>query len=303
MQTNHLAELGSTALTWNDSRLRVGRIQPATHRAARWHIRKLTEYLGGTTPISNITVDDLTLWVECLADDGMEIRSRNQVLSTARSLFSWATTTGLITTDPMAGIHNVRPPRKAVRAVPPHHVSLILEHADLRSRAIIVLLAQIGFRRGELAGIRWENYQPDTGVLLIEQGKGCKDRTVVLEREPVEALAAWRAHCSQRRTVAEGPVEVGPVFPGQRAGQSMSPGRLYTLVVEAAARAGLHYSPHQYRHTCGTQWTRRGASTAVVARQLGHADLSSAAHYIELDVEDLRPHVAPARYYRGQWTS
>lgn len=292
--------LGPTAHEWNDARLRAGRCQPGTHRAAIWHIRKLTDYLGWDTPMGAVTVDDLNLWVECLGEDGLEVRSRNQVLGTARRVFAWAAATGLTAGNPMVGIYNLRAPRRAVRPVPPAHVSLICEHADLRTRTIIVLLAQIGFRRGELARILWDDYDPGTGVLLIRQGKGQKDHTVVLEREPAEALAAWRTHSTWARPPVR-LVDTGPVFPGRRPDKPMSPGRLYTLVVDASHAVGLHYTPHQYRHTCATQWTRRGASTAQVARQLGHADLSSAKHYIDLDVEDLRAHVAPDRYYQGTW--
>ncbi len=295
------AQLGPTMEEWNNARLRIGKTQPATHRAARWHIKKMTHYLGEPTPVADITADDMGLFVECLADDGLEIRSRNQILSTARTFFGWARTVDLTDRNPMEGVHNTRAPRRAVRAVPPQHVSLILDHADLRVRTIIVLLAQIGFRRGELAGILWDDYDDRSGVLLIRQGKGQRDHTVVLEREPAEALAAWRAHLTELRTPAQGPLRTGPVFPGQKPGEALSPGRLYTLVTDAAHKVGLHYTPHQYRHTCATQWTKAGASTAVVARQLGHADLSSAQHYIELDVEDLRPHVARRRYLRTEW--
>lgn len=295
------ARLGPTSAEWNDARLRARKAAPATHRAATWHLRKLTDYLGATAPIASITPNDLALLVECLAADGLQTRSINQILGTARQFFSWATATDLIPRNPMAPIHNTRAPRRAVRAVPPHHVTLILDHADLRTQVIIVLLAQIGFRRGALAGIRWEDYDPGTGRLLIRQDKGARDHTVVLAREPKEALEKWRAHQAAYRTPAMGPLDTGPVFPGQPRSTPMSGGRLYTLVVEASHRVGLHYSPHQYRHTCATQMTRRGASTAVVARQLGHVDLASARHYIELDVEDLRPHVAPTRYYRGTW--
>lgn len=296
------APLGPTANQWNDTRWHTGQIRStATYRAARWHIRTLTNYLGTGTPTADVTTPDLRLWLECLAADGIQPRSRNTITSTIRGYFTWAHDENLIDVNPMARIRNVRPPHRAVRPVPPDHVTLILDHAPLRTQVIVVLLAQIGFRRGEVASIRWENYDPSTGVLLIEQAKGCKDRTVVLEREPAEALEVWRAHQATTRPAVAGPVTVGPVFPGHTAGEPISAGSVHRIVVEASHAVGLHYTPHQYRHTCGTQWTRAGVPTATLARQLGHVDVSTTGIYTGVDVEGLRPHVAPTRYKRGNW--
>jgi site-specific recombinase XerD len=284
------------ATRWNTGRFDRGEIRHHTWRACYWHIRTAADLLGPDTPVQSITRADLESVLELLP---LAPRSANQVRSTLRQFFGWATDIEhLCFRNPAAGLRNARTPRRQPRRVPAAHVTAVLEHADLQGRAMVLLAAHLGLRRSEIAGLRVEDFDQRERTLHIraENAKGEKDRTIAIEGEALHAVRQWLGWRERRQPRSHGPITSGPMWPSRQSATGLSHGSIYRIMTEASRRAGHHYAPHRYRHTAATAMLLDGAPVEVVRRTLGHEDLATLSVYTAADVEECRPWVGRRTY-------
>lgn len=106
-----------TAQRWNRARFDRHEIRSNhTLRAANWHLRTIADLIGPDTDTASITRADLEVALELLH---ISPRSANQVRSTLRQFFGWATDVAdICERNPAAGIRNARTDRRTPRRVP-----------------------------------------------------------------------------------------------------------------------------------------------------------------------------------------
>jgi integrase/recombinase XerD len=122
-------------------------------------------------------------------------------------------------------------------------------------------------------------------TLRVEQGKGQRDRTVMLSPQRLELLRAWwRA--------ARPPVWL---FPGQNPINPITPRQLNRAVTAAKDLAGIskRVSPHTLRHSFATHLLEQGADIRVIQVLLGHAKLETTALYTRVAVSTIRDVESP----------
>jgi integrase/recombinase XerD len=120
---------------------------------------------------------------------------------------------------------------------------------------------------------------------MIVEGKGGKERMVVLGRRALEALAA---HVNTRASLLP-KLEVKRekaarwLFPSASAADGKLTRRRVAQILEAAAlKAGLdpaRVSPHVLRHAFATHLVEGGADLRTVQTLLGHADIATTQIY------------------------
>ena len=76
---------------------------------------------------------------------------------------------------------------------------------------------------------------------------------------------------------------------------------VYDLVRRLRRRTGVEFDPHWIRHTAATRMLRDGISLEVVAKLLGHSNVTvTATTYGHLTVEDARAVLEKAGWFDGQ---
>jgi site-specific recombinase XerD len=159
--------------------------------------------------------------------------------------------------------------------------------AGRRDYAILLMLARLGLRRGEVAGLRLDDIHWRSGELAVV-GKGSRVERLPLPVEPGEAIVAWltdgRPECDTRS-----------VFTTLRPpGRPLSAGAIGHVVGSACQRAGLaRIGAHRLRHTLATAMLRAGASLPEVGQVLRHRSARSTALYAKVDEVALRPLARP----------
>jgi site-specific recombinase XerD len=111
-------------------------------------------------------------------------------------------------------------------------------------------------------------------VIRIEQGKGRKDRYVMLPSQLLEVLReCWRAY---RPKVW--------LFEGRRKGVPLSSATIQTVIHKAREQAGIKkaISFHTLRHSFATHLLENGANVRVIQALLGHRSLVSTQVYTHL---------------------
>jgi len=153
-----------------------------------------------------------------------------------------------------------------------------------RDVAVILLLARLGLRAGEVLALTLDDIDWRGGELVIH-GKGEKREPLPLPADVGRALSTYvrrRPRLAARR-----------VFLRARAPQRPLDG-VGAIVRAAAKRAGLApVSPHRLRRTAATEMLRQGASLAEIAQVLRHTSTQTTAIYATVDRRALRTLVQP----------
>ena len=150
---------------------------------------------------------------------------------------------------------------------------------DLRTSAMLHVLAYCGLRVGELCNLETPDVDLVRGTVRVRSGKGNKDRYVVLD--PVAASVLSRYLPS---------VGAGLLFPiGTAAAER--------IVRQAGQKAGLgtRVHPHLLRHSLATALLRRGLDLRYIQALLGHASVATTQIYAHVTLSDLRTAYARAR--------
>jgi site-specific recombinase XerD len=158
-------------------------------------------------------------------------------------------------------------------------------------RILLMTLYATGARRAEAAHLKVSDIDSKRMVVHIREGKGGKDRDVMLSPKLLEELRTyWRG---LRRKPTDW------LFPGNRWHTGSHPVTtkvLWMACQNAAKRAGLahkHVHPHTLRHCFATHLLEAGADLRTIQMLLGHRDLEETTIYLHLSQRHLSATASP----------
>ena len=159
-------------------------------------------------------------------------------------------------------------------------------YAALRDRAVFEALYSTGCRISEIVGIRWGDFDQRTGRMIVE-GKGRKERLVILGSKALAALAELRA------AAVSAPAADERVFLSDRR-SPLTPRFVERRMKRYLSAAGLptELTPHKLRHSFATHLLNAGADLRSVQEMLGHANLATTQIYTHVSIERLRDEFA-----------
>jgi site-specific recombinase XerD len=226
-------------------------------------------------------------------------RKRAKLMTTAlRSFLRYARYRGEVDVD-LAGAVPVVPNWSMTtipRAIAPDQVRQLLASIDRRSGtgrrdyAIVLLLARLGLRAGEVASLTLDDVDWEAGQLTVH-GKSGRRNELPLPAEVGEAIAAYlqdgRPHSASRFVFlrAKAPVR------GFRGACGIS-----SIVRHSLQRGGVDtpsMGAHQFRHGLATEMLRQGASLGEIGDVLGHRHPQTTSIYTKVDIEALRSLALP----------
>ena len=185
---------------------------------------------------------------------------------------------------------------KKVRHLPQilsqEEVARLIDAADTPfHRILLMTLYATGARRAEAANLKVSDIDSQRMMVHIREGKGGRDRDVMLSPKLLEALRTyWRG---LRRKPKEW------LFPGNRWHTSSHPVTtkvLWSACQIAAERAGLqhrHIHPHTLRHCFATHLLEAGADLRTIQILLGRCDLEVTTIYLHLSQQHLSATASP----------
>jgi site-specific recombinase XerD len=148
-------------------------------------------------------------------------------------------------------------------------------------RAIAFVLYSAGLRVSEVASLKVTDMDSERGRIHVRNGKGGKDRYVMLS--PV-ALAVLREYVR-----AEWPRDW--LFPaGHRRDRHITSRTIQEQVTQAGKRAGLRkrVTPHVLRHSFATHLLEAGTDLRYIQDLLGHADIRTTIIYTHVAQKEVR---------------
>jgi site-specific recombinase XerD len=174
------------------------------------------------------------------------------------------------------------------RALPVTQVRRLLASCDRRRAvgrrdfAILMLLARLGLRTGEVAALELDDIDWRAGELVV-RGKGRRQERLPLPVEVGEAIVGYLRRGRPRDD------ERGLFLRARAPHGRLSGGGVRAVVRQACDRAGLpRIGPHRLRHTAATEMLRAGATLAEIGQVLRHRDPATTALYAKVDLGALR---------------
>jgi len=172
------------------------------------------------------------------------------------------------------------------RYVPAEAVERVLRSCDVttaigcRDRAVLLLLARLGLRAGDVAALPWGDLDGHDGTLCVA-GKNRRHTRLPLPQEVGDALLAYATHQPPRIPSAHVLLTVtAPLTP-------TSPQTISQLAARALQRAQGEspiYGAHVLRHSAATQMLRQGASLPAMGAVLRQASVETTVHDAKVDM-------------------
>jgi integrase/recombinase XerD len=251
---------------------------------------------NGTVQLSRLCAGDIIRFVQRQA---RRLRPKRAKLLTSalRSFLQYARYRGDVTVDLAAAVPIVANWSMASlpRAIEPDQVRQLLTSIDRgdaigrRDYAILLLLARLGLRSGEVAFLELDDIDWNVGRLSVHGKNGRSE--LPLSAEVGQAIAAYlrrgRPVTASRRVFlrAKAPVR------GFQGASGIS-----SLVRHSLKRAGINaptFGAHQFRHGLATEMLRRGASLSEIGEVLGHRHPQTTLIYAKVDIAALRTLALP----------
>ena len=244
------------------------------------NVRTFTAFLGRSPDTA--TRDDLRRFQLHMAQQQISPWSINAAIAALRFFF----TVTLERPDLVRLLRIVNEPRKAPVVLSQEEVARLLEAAPgLKYKAALSVAYGAGLRVSEVANLKVSDIDSQRMTLRVEQGKGQRDRYVMLSPQLLDLLRDWwRAARPQVW-----------LFPGQNPINPMTARQLNRAVTAAKTLAGIskRVSPHTLRHSFATHLLEQGVDIRVIQVLLGHAKLETTALYTRVAVNTIRDVKSP----------
>ncbi|HXP85534.1 MAG TPA: tyrosine-type recombinase/integrase [Bryobacteraceae bacterium] len=155
----------------------------------------------------------------------------------------------------------------------------------LRDRAIILLLARLGLRAGEVLRLHLEDVEWRQAKLLVRAGKNHRERVLPLPEDVGEALTNYLK--DGRPSADRRAMFLNLCYPHRPLGSSVT---IWAIATQALRQAGVSTTrpgAHVFRHTVATHMVCGGATFKSVSDVLGHQTLGVTGIYAKLDLASL----------------
>jgi len=220
-----------------------------------------------------------------LAASGVGVPSLNQTVSTLRFFFRVT----LRRHDIVEHTHFVHEPRKLPVVLSPEEVARLLDAAPgLKYKAALSVAYGAGLRAAEVISLKVSDIDSKQMIIRVEQGKGGKDRNVMLSPSLLDLLRTWwRAARPQ-----------GWLFPGRDPAQPMTTRQLNGACHAAAQMADINrrVSLHTLRHSFATHLLEQNIDVRVIQVLLGHAKLDTTALYTRVATKTISEVMSPLEH-------
>jgi integrase/recombinase XerD len=272
------------------------RLRPHTLRAYHYELAAAAADPRFQRPLSELDQQDLEAW---LVRGKAATSTVGRRIATFRHLFAWAIHRGICSRSPLAELAPLRGRRTLPRPIREQHeqraLDLAIASAPPPYRLIFTILRETGMRASEVLDLRWGDVVLDAGreALRVREAKNGTERTVILG--PTATPRSVRGLRAARRAHGRpAPADHEVVFLSNR-GTRVSYDALHYQWARVCQAAGLvdqagapRYTPHQLRHTRGSELIAPGQRVEIVQRVLGHRDIRSTLGYAELQDAQVR---------------
>jgi integrase/recombinase XerC len=283
------SSLGEAIGTFLKARARED-LQPATLRADRSVLTRLSGSIAASRAVSSISEREMAGFFAQLRDEGAKDTTLQAYHTRLKFFFDWCRNRGLVREHPVEGLKRPRQAAKTPRFLSEEEVARLL--VSIRSiprdrwlEDVVTVAVGTGMRISELCEMRrdWVGLSPPAVTVkrsATYRPKSGSERHIPVAGDAEAALTRLfgvRRHATDRMLV-------------DAEGRPLRPNRVSKAFKRHLRRAGLseEYSFHVLRHTFASWLVRAGTDLYRVRDLLGHQSIEVTERYAHLKPEDLR---------------
>jgi integrase/recombinase XerD len=258
----------------------IRKLAPKTQHGYIRTIRDFAAFLGRSPDTASF--EDVRRFQLHLAAKGAHIPILNHTVAALRFLFRVT----LKRSDIIEHTTFIHEPRKLPVVLSPGEVARFLDAAPgLKYKAALSVAYGAGLRAAEVVALKVSDIDSKRMVIRVEQGKGRKDRYVMLSPHLLDLLRAWWK--AGRRQ--------GWLFPGRDRVQPLTTRQLNRACHAAAHMAEINkrVSLHTLRHSFATHLLEQNIDIRVIQVLLGHSKLDTTALYTRVATKTIREIMSP----------
>jgi integrase/recombinase XerD len=235
----------------------IRKLSPKTQQGYVRIIRDFAAFLNRSPDTASL--EDVRRFQLHLVTRGAHIAVLNHTVAALRFLFRVT----LRRPDIIDYTTFVHEPRKLPVVLSPEEVARLLDAAPgLKYKAALSVAYGAGLRAAEVISLKVGDIDSKRMVIRVEQGKGRKDRYVMLSPQLLDLLRDWWRTARPQ----------GWLFPGRDRVRPMTARQLNYACHAAADRAGIdkRVSLHTLRHSFATHLLEQNIDIRVIQVLLGH---------------------------------
>lgn len=249
----------------------------------------------GNIRLNALNADVIQTWVNGLKQSGRSSKTIKNTFNILHAALKKAVILRMIPYNPCDGVELPKLQPYVAHIYSKQDIQAALSAASGTDMYLIVLLLlSAGLRRGELAGLRWENIDFEERILHICENRvngGGKvvvkapktvngNREILVGSEVMAALRQAKAeYDAQKAAYGIGFQDLGYVIRNKN-GRPYHPDSLTKKWLRFVAKNNLtHIRLYDLRHTNATSMIGAGVPTKVVSERLGHADINTTLKY------------------------
>jgi integrase/recombinase XerD len=261
----------------------IRKFTPNTQHDYVQRIKNFAAFLGRSPDTA--TFEDVRRYQLHLAASCVGVPTINQTVSTLRFFFKVT----LRRHEIVEHTHAIHEPRKLPVVLGPEEVARLLDAAPgLKYKAALSVAYGAGLRATELVSLKVSDIDSKRMIIRVEQGKGGKDRNVMLSPHLLDLLRAWWKAARPR----------GWLFPGRDPAQPMTTRQLNRACHAAAQMADINkrVSLHTLRHSFATHLLEQNTDVRVIQVLLGHSRLDTTALYTRVATKTISEVMSPLEH-------
>src|SRR5215471_9979279 len=269
----------------------IRRLDPKTQQQYIRHVKRFADFVGRSA--EKATAEDVRRYQVWLASIGTTAGTVNAGASALRFFFKVT----LKRPDLAESVVSTRKPRRLPVVLSPEEVGRLLASAiNVKHKALLSLAYATGLRSSEVVSLKLTDIDRDRMVVRVEQGKGKKDRYVILSPILLEILHEWWRVARKKGWMSPGQPWL---FPGYR-GQHTNARQLHRIVRLAAGRAGItkRVGVHTLRHCFATHLLEQKTDIRIIQVLLGHKKLDTTALYTRVAISTIGQVTSPLDFLR-----
>jgi len=261
----------------------IRKFAPKTQHDYVQRVKNFAAFLGRSPDTASF--EDVRRYQLHLAESGVGVPTLNQTVATLRFFFRITLKRHEIV-EHTTFIHE---PRKLPVVLSPEEVARLLNAAPgLKYKVALSVAYGAGLRAAEVISLKVSDIDSKRMIISVEQGKGRKDRNVMLSASLLELLRTWWRVARPQ----------GWLFPGRDRVQPMTTRQLNRACHAAAQMAEIdkRVSLHTLRHSFATHLLEQNVDVRVIQVLLGHAKLDTTALYTRVATKTIQQVMSPLEH-------
>jgi integrase/recombinase XerD len=255
--------------------LRVRNYSPRTQTTYIDRVARFARHFG--KPPDQLTTEDIRTYLVHLVETGhVSWSAFNQTVCALRFFYRVTLDRGDLVPD----IPFPRGQKKLPTVLSGEEVKRLLGAVqNVKHRAVLTTIYAAGLRISEALALKVSDIDSRRMVITVRQGKGQKDRTLMLSPQLLTTLRAYAREVRPREWL----------FPGRRADEPLHATAIQRACGQARRAAGIRKraSVHTLRHSFATHLLDAGTALPVIQRLLGHRSLRTTAIYLHVSARQV----------------